>query len=153
MKNPAFMSFCMREWRTAALAAALATAALAGVAAAAERDVGAEPTTKAAKQPDSGKGKQATLTIEVFVVDPPKKLERRPAEDATVSIVGVEERQKTNEKGRTVFVEIAPGRLELNIKVIGADLCKLQNISVPGGDQVVKVLVEKSEKGKCRRLD
>jgi hypothetical protein len=153
MKNPAFMSFCKRGWRTAALAAALATAALAGIAAAAERDVAAEATKKETKQPDSGKGKQATLTIEVFVVDPQKKIERQPAEDATVSIVGVEVRQKTNEKGRTVFVEIEPGKLELNIKVIGADLCKLQGISVAGGDQVVRVLVEKSDKGKCRRLE
>jgi hypothetical protein len=147
------MGSCKAAWCAAALVAAFAAAALAGGAAAAQRDVPAEGTQKETKQPDPGKGKPATLTIEVLVVDPETKKERRPAEDATVSIVGIEDRYRTNDKGRTMRLEIATGKIALNIKVIGADLCKLQDVSVVGGDQVVRVLVEKTEKGKCRRLE
>lgn len=153
MQKPAFMRSCKSGWRTAALAAAFAAAALTGGAAAAQRDVPAEETKKETKQPDSEKERRATLTIEVLVVDPETKKERQPAEDATVSIVGIEDRYRTNDKGRTMRLEIATGKIALNIKVIGADLCKLQDVSVAGGDQVVRVLVEKSEKGKCRRLE
>jgi hypothetical protein len=148
MQKTASMGSCKAAWCAAALAAAVAAAALTG-AAAAQRDVPAEGTKKETKQPDPGKGKRATLTIEVFVVDPEKKNERQPAEDATVSIVGIEDRYRTNDKGRTMRFEIATGKVALNIKVIGADLCKLQDVSVVGGDQVVKVLVEKSAAGKC----
>jgi len=92
MKKTAFMGSCKAGWCAAALAAAVAAALLASGAAAAQRDVPAEGTKKETKQPDPGKGKRATLTIEVFVVDPEKKNGRQPVEDATVSIVGIEDR-------------------------------------------------------------
>ena len=134
------MGSCKSGWRAAALTAAVAVATLAVAAAAAQRDVPA-------------KERSGTLTIEVWVVDPETKNERQPVEGATVSIVGIEDRRRTNDQGRTTPWEIATGKIALNVKMIGADLCKLQEVSVVGGDQVVRVLVEKSPEGKCRRLE
>jgi hypothetical protein len=45
------------------------------------------------------------------------------------------------------------GKVTLQIKVIGADLCRLRDVSVVSGDQVVSVLVEKSQHGKCKRAE
>lgn len=43
--------------------------------------------------------------------------------------------------------------MTLQIKVIGVDLCRLRDVPVISGDQVVSVLVDKAQNGNCRRLE
>ena len=133
--------------------AAMVTAALAGAVGAASRDEITDWTARVADQPDPEKAKRGTLTIEVLLVDPDRGNERQPAANATVSIEGSEDRHKTNDKGRTPRLDSSAGTVTLQIKVIGVDLCRLRDVPVIAGDQVVSVLVDKAANGKCRRLE
>jgi len=143
-----------RGWTLAAACiGAAVTWAMVGNATGASHTVPANSVRTMADQPGAEKAGRGTVTVEVWLVDPEKGNERHPAANATVSIDGIEDRHRTNEKGRTTRFECAPGRVSLQIKVIGADLCKLRDVSVASGDQVVSVLVEKSPNGKCKRLE
>jgi hypothetical protein len=143
-----------RGWTLAAACIATAiTWVIVGHATGAEPTVPANSVRTMADEPGAEKAGRGTVTVEVWLVDPEKGNERHPAANATVSIEGTEDRYRTNEKGQTTRVECAVGKVTLHIKVIGADLCKLRDVSVVSGDQVVSVLVEKSQNGKCKRAE
>jgi hypothetical protein len=134
----------------AVLIAAGGSMAVSGVAAA-QRDASVEEIPKPAKPADAGKGKHGTLTVGVLVIDPDKKSERLPAADAVVRIEGSEEWYRTDDKGRAKLSEIPAGKVTLQIKVIGAAICRLRDVPVAAGDQLLSVLIEKAQEGNCWR--
>lgn len=98
-------------------------------------------------------GKPGTLTIELLLGDPDKRNEHHPLAKAIVRIEGAEDPQDTNEKGRAKFFGIPTGKVALLILPIGLDRCRIADVPVTGGDQVVRVLVAKSQKGTCTPLN
>jgi len=133
----------------ATFVAALIMGAVAERIAAAQTDIPTEGAEKETKQPDPAKEKRRTLTIDVILGE---KNGRQPAADALVRIEGTDDWFTTNEQGRTKIPEISTGKVTLQIKVIGVDMCRLPGIAFTEGDQLVSVLVDKSQKGKCGRL-
>jgi len=134
----------------AACVAAVISGMPAGGLTAAQREAQQEAAPKADVQVDTGQGKRLTLTVQVLLSDPAKKNDHEPAEDALVHIEGTqEEPYKTDEKGLVKLSGISTDKVTLRIKVRGADICRLQDIPVIGDDQVVTVLVEKTQEGKC----
>jgi len=139
-------------WSAACLSVAV-TAALMGGIAAAQQKAPTEMAPKAANPQPLGKGKHGTLTIELLLGEPDKKNEHHPIAKAIVRIEGAEDPQDTNEKGRVKFSGIPTGKVALLIMPIGLERCRIPDVPVTGGDQVVRVLVEKSQKGTCTPLD
>lgn len=139
-------------WSGACMSVAV-TAALMGGIAAAQPLAPTEVAPKAANPQPLGKGKHGTLTIELLLGDPDMKTERHPIAKAIVRIEGAEDPQDTNEKGRVKFFGIPTGKVALLIMPIGLERCRVPDIPVTGGDQVVRVLVAKSQKGMCTPLD
>ena len=142
---------CRAVFRAAVLLAAVVGALLVSGVTAAEREASPPGPTKAANQPESGKGKRGDLTVGIVLIDPNKTNDRRPAADALVHIEGSDDWYTTDDKGRAKLSEISTGKVTLQIKVIGAAICRLRDISVTGGDQLVNVLIEKAQDGKCWR--
>ena len=132
------------------LAAVVVVAPVSGVPAS-ERNAATEESPKAVKSPDAEKEKRGALTVNVLLIDPDKKNKRLPAADALVRIEGSDDWYTTDDKGRAELSEIPTGKLTLQIKVIGAAICRLRDIPVTGGDQRVSVLIEKAQEGKCWR--
>jgi hypothetical protein len=106
----------------------------------------------AADQPDAEKTTRGTLTIDVLTVDPENKNERQPVANAIVRIEGSEDSRETNERGRARFSAIPTGKVTVQIMVIGADICRLRDIGVTAGEQVVSVVFDKSQKATCSRV-
>jgi hypothetical protein len=142
-----------RALRVVGAVAAVVGATMAGDMGAAPGTVAMARTANAADLPNSEKPKLGTLTVEVSLVDSDKSNKSEFAAGATVSIVGRDDRHTTNDKGRTIRFESPIGAVTLQIKVIGVDLCRLQDVSLTSGDQVLSVLVDKAKNGKCRRLE
>ena len=133
--------------------ATLATAAVTGVVSAAKGNVSIQVPAKVAEQAQPEKAKSGSVTIEVLLVDPERTSDRQPAVDAMVSVEGNEDLHRTNDKGRTTRFESSAGKITLQIKVIGLDLCKVRDVLITSGDQVVSVLVDRAHKGKCQRAE
>ena len=129
----------------------LVLAAVMGGVASAQSPVPAGKTSPAVDHVDLGTGKRGTLTVEVLLVDPDSK--QQHAAKALVRIEGAEDSQETNEKGRVKLSGISTGTVTLQIMPAGLNICRVLDVPVIGPDQVVSVLVEKSPKGKCTRLE
>ena len=135
------------------LMAAVASSTLLGGAAVAQRDVSPEGARKEPTQPDPAAGQRKTLLINVLLVDPGKPLSRQPAARALVHVQGDDDSYETNESGQVKVSGISTDKVTLQIKAIGANVCRLQDIPVPGPDRAVNVLIDKSPKGACTRVD
>ena len=99
-----------------------------------------------------GESKKAgTVTIEVWMLES-KSNELRPATGAKVHIEGTEDPQDTNDKGRAVFSEVPIGKGAVKVKIINENLCTIGGVAIAGGDQLIKVRVEKAQKIDCRVL-
>jgi len=83
--------------------------------------------------------KKATLRIQVLVVDPEKK--QSPVENATVKIQGEDPFYVTDNDGKTETITVLPGAKTVIIQVSSVS-CSV-DVPVKGGNQDVKVLVEK----------
>ena len=95
--------------------------------------------------------KVGTVTIEVWILDP-KSSELRPAARAKVHIEGTEDPQDTNDNGRAVFSEVPIGKGKVQVKLINENLCTIGGVAIAGGDQLIKVKMEKAQKIDCRVL-
>ncbi len=140
-----------RVFLRSASTAAVVVVVLAGAIAAGQEVTPKGETQKGTPQPDAGK---RTLTIEVRVGGPGKQAETQPVANAIVRIEGADDSRDTNVQGRARFTGIASNKVSVQIMAVGADLCRLPDITVTAGDQIVKVLVDtSSKKEKCRRLE
>jgi len=133
----------------------LAVGAIAPVGgmAAAKGDAPKEETTKALPQGDAGQEKRVTLTVEVLLVNKDPTSKPQPAAGTIVRIQGSDDDgSSTNDRGRAKLAAMSKQKVHLQIMVLGADTCTLPEIAVGGGDQTIRVLVDKSETGKshCR---
>jgi len=118
----------------------------------AQQDSESEKTPKENKEPSMKPAQRGVVTVEVLMIEPEKDKERRPVARAMVYIQGVEDPRETNEKGRVRFPGVPTGTSSLQVMVINLENCRLSGISVSEGEQLVGVLVDKSQKGKCTRL-
>ena len=118
----------------------------------AQQESESEKTPKENKEPNTKGAQRGAVTVEVLMIEPEKDKERRPVARAMVYIQGVEDPRETNEKGRVRFPGVPTGPSSLQVMVINLENCRLSGISVSEGEQLVGVLVDKSQKGKCTRL-
>lgn len=99
-----------------------------------------------------GESKKAgTVTIEVWMLDS-NSSEPRRAVGAKVHIEGTEDPQDTNDNGRAIFSEVPIGKGKVQVKLINENLCTIGGVAIAGGDQLIKVRVEKAQKIDCRVL-
>lgn len=133
--------------------AAVVSGALLGGAALAQRDVSPEGARTEPTQPDPAAGPRKTLLINVLLVDPDRPTSHQPAAGALVHVHGDDDSYKTNASGQVKVSVIPTDQVALQIKVIGANVCRLQGIPVPRGDQSVNVVIDKSPQGVCKRVD
>jgi hypothetical protein len=115
---------------------------------AAQRDSQLEITPKA----DTNVEQRGTVTVEVLSIESENDQKRRPVPGANVHIHGADDPQETNEKGRVRFSGVPTGELNLHIIVPHMEICRLSRITVSKGEQLIEVLVDKSQQGKCTRL-
>jgi hypothetical protein len=122
------------------------------VVVAAQRDAESERPQKESKDPEGGAQKRRNLTVEVQIIESEKDKERRPGEQVRVHVQGIDDPRETNEKGQVRFSGVPAGPLSLQVMVVGVETCRLSGITVTEGDQLIGVLIDKSQKGKCTRL-
>ena len=96
-------------------------------------------------------GALRTLIIEVMQTDRVRN-ETRPVAGALVRVQGGEDDQPTDAKGRARLANLAAEKVMLQIMMVGAEICRLADVPVVGGDLVVRVLMDKDASGPCRRL-
>ena len=102
--------------------------------------------------PVAGKALPRTVTVQVFVHEAVKK-QPGPAPKALVRIEGSDDSRETNDKGVVRLSGIAAEKITLQVMVAGADICRLADVAVPVGEGVLKVLVEKGERGQCKLVE
>ena len=137
--------------RSGSTAALVAVVVLAGAIAAGQEIPPQGPPSTWTAQADVGR---RTLTVEVLVSAPDKEAKTQPVANAIVRLEGADDSRDTNPQGRARFTGISSDKVSVQIMAVGADLCRLPDIPVAVGDQIVKVLVDpSSKKEKCRRLE
>jgi hypothetical protein len=155
MKVPAGIKNCDFAWFFRVSAVVIATCILTGGIQAAQRKSETEDKQtdkkedkQTHKKEDAQKAKAGNLVIEVLVFDRSNK-EQPPvaAERAMVRIQGGKDAQETDAQGHAVITGIGAGKAVLQVFVIGVQKCPLP-ITITGGDQTIRVLVDKSQ-SKC----
>jgi hypothetical protein len=106
--------------------------------------------TKKNKQESKGLEQLGTLTINVSILEPDK--EPRAAARVMVHVIkGGGDPQQTDENGRATLLGIRTGKATLQVSVLGLPACNMA-INVAGGNQVIRVLVEKGRQISCKTL-
>ena len=124
---------------------------IASFGSAAPQDRQPEKTPKGDKEVDTKVEQRGTVTVEVLMIESDQDKESLPVAGASIHIKGNDLRE-TNETGRVRFSGVPTGELNIQIIVANVEICKVSGITVSEGEQLVVVLVDKSQKGKCTRL-
>ena len=118
---------------------------------AAQQDSQPERTPRENIEADTQVEQRVTVMVEVHIIESENDRKPQLVEGARVHIQGDEDPRVTNAKGRVRFSGVSTGKLSIQIMVPGMEICRLSGINISKGEQLVEVLVDKSQEGKCTR--